>query len=176
MFTLRNLAIALTTACLLTTTAANATTFSSTHRFFVQIHFDGIAFDREVAGVYAHVGSLTRQAGWRGGQLFWDDVQHVQMERVGDHFFARAEVNGSSGYEYQYCLGATIQYWVYFADGTSMVTDAASVPTIDRVSFSNSEDSMREYEEELNRQRTNLDRIEDTERTQAIETVFTAVG
>lgn len=110
-------------------TNASATTFSSSHSFITFLHFDKIAFGKTVVEVYAHVGALEKNANYRGGNFYWENVQHIKMEAKGNHFFAQAKIHGSSSYETNYCQGAIVQYWVRFADGTSMITQDTMIPT-----------------------------------------------
>lgn len=108
-------------------TAASASSFNCSHEFFIQAHFSKQAFGKEVAGVYAHVGAYQKEANWKGGKYFWDDVQHVELKDQGQHYEARIKVNARSSYEDVYNDGARIQYWVYFKDGSEQVTKDFSI-------------------------------------------------
>lgn len=152
---------------------AFSTTYSSSHVYATQLNFSATAWGKEVAGVYAHTGILTTASSWRGGQIFWQDVQHVHLEKAGDHFFAKAIVRASSEYEYQYVSGPIVQYWVYFADGTQMVTDAVMVPVENREYASDSHEHCTEIRAA---QTTEFEAISDAVKTQARETICTTTG
>jgi hypothetical protein len=126
--TIAALTFALTLALSLFAPAAHATTFETSSTYYARVHFTSTAFGKPVAGVFAHIGVFTERADVRGGGTFWNNVQHVQMDRVGDHFEAKIEISGDGGYESQTVKGPIIQYWVYFKDGTMKVTDSVMVP------------------------------------------------
>lgn len=123
--------LALATAAALATLAcgtAFATSGGCQIRYATRFQFDRIAFGKEVVGVYAHVGSLQRASAWRGGQRSWDDVQHIQLVPTASAgFVGYGTIAGAESYEYTYSEGAIVQYWVYFADGSQMITEPAMV-------------------------------------------------
>ncbi len=165
------LALALTLG--LAAAPAFATTFSATQSYYTALHFSARAWGKDVTGVYAHVGVLTKASAWRGGAEFWDGVQHVRLEKAGDHYFAKALLGGSSGYEYQYATGPIVQYWVYFADGTQLVTDAALVPMARAADVTDDTDRCVAARTE---QRALFDALRDDDKTESVVVDCTFTG
>lgn len=94
----------------------------SLHNYRVLFHFDGVAHGKPVAAVYTHGGVLMQNPDSMGGDTFWVGVRHDPMERKGDHYFSKASMQARSYPGGPQALGAVVQYWVYFQDGTHMKT------------------------------------------------------
>jgi len=107
--------------------SASATSYSGTRTYFTQIHFSKIAFDKEVAGVYAHVGLLTSNPFGDVGSYFWSAVQHTRMEEEDGKFTAKVVLSGPVNSHGNSVLNAVIQYWIYFSDGTSMISNESKI-------------------------------------------------
>jgi hypothetical protein len=106
---------------------ALATHVTCRDSFLSRIHFTGKAFGKAVSGVYAHVGALQKE--WYSTPTYyWNDVQHVKMEKdwKGD-FIGKAIFSGGYSSGGPSLVGAVIQYWVYFEDGTQMITDSTLI-------------------------------------------------
>jgi len=112
---------------------AHASNWNENDSFWVVYEFSQIAFDKEVASVYAHTGVL-RDGGDTCGFAVepkagsWDNVQHFKMTKVGDHFFAKGRLDSHTGQCQVAVKGPMVQYWVYFSDETTMLTDPVAIP------------------------------------------------
>ena len=111
--------------------AAQATTWNENDRYWATYNFSSQAFGKTVQTVYAHTG--VARGNNSCGQMYgtagaWDNVQHIQMTKIGDHFFAKATLTSGTSECSPSVLGPVVQYWVYFTDGSQMVTDTVSVP------------------------------------------------
>lgn len=109
---------------------ALATWYGTESTYAVTYHFTAEAWGKPVASVAVHTGVLVEH---RDGRE-WQSVQHLAMQRDGDHYTARATLVGSagggSGAEYTLDLGPVAQYWVEFADGTTSITEVSGVPVV----------------------------------------------
>lgn len=94
----------------------------SLHNYRVLLHHTGGAYGRRVAAVYAHAGVLMQNPDRLGGDTFWVDVRHEPMQRRGGHFFAKASMQARSQPGGPQAVGAVVQYWVYFQDGSHLKT------------------------------------------------------
>jgi hypothetical protein len=92
------------------------------HNYMVVFHHTAQAFGKPVAAVYAHAGVLMRNPQEWGGEEYWVSIQHVPLEAKGDHLFAKAQFQAQSRPGAEQALGAMVQYWVYFQDGTQLKT------------------------------------------------------
>src|SRR5690242_12713324 len=78
----------------LTNDRSHATTFESNTTYYVRLHFSQVAWDKPVAGVYAHLGVLTKaDSDFHGGGTFWQDVQHVQLTPGATGFTAKQVIS-----------------------------------------------------------------------------------
>ena len=110
--------------------SASATTWSQSQSIFVRYHFSGFAYSKQVREVYVHAGVQRYPSHCMSGQsAYWDRVRHIKMESMNGHFFAKAQFAEYTG-ECQAAIGGpVVQYWVYFTDGTSLVTEVVQIPT-----------------------------------------------
>ncbi|MBS1984936.1 MAG: hypothetical protein JST16_12275 [Bdellovibrionales bacterium] len=117
--------------------SAHATYYGCSSTYYVQAHYSQQAFGLEVREVSVHAGVLesiyhgdTQQVEYR-----WDPttIVHQQMEKVGDHFFTKFTTGGyrggGDGAIVTSNLGPRIQYWVFFTNGSSMVSDVIPIGT-----------------------------------------------
>ena len=124
----RALPLGLFLAVIAVAVPAGATSFHEDFTYYVRYHFNATAWDKPVAAVYVHTGVLVQASVPRGGQYFWEAVQHFPLALKDGHFFGKAMLRAYSAYEYQYVQGPRVQYWVYFRDGSSIVTEAYAIP------------------------------------------------
>lgn len=118
---------------LVASSPALATSGHETSTYFVRFHFTASAFGKGVAAVYAHAGVRTIPPhSWQDRSEIWKYVRHVEMKRFGDHFFAKAPLTGGGGSDGEVDLGPVVQYWVYFEDGSELITEAVPVPVTRR--------------------------------------------
>lgn len=100
---------------------AKATAESCRYHYFANLHFSQVSFSKNVSRVYAHVGSLTQLSSSR--DLGWTDVQHIELKPGKYGFQGKTEIVGGTVSNRFYNLGAVIQYWVFFEDGTQLISD-----------------------------------------------------
>jgi hypothetical protein len=123
---------------------AQASSISSMSAAFALFHFGGEYAGKKVKSVAVHTGIETAIYPTNGGtqevRIVWADVRDESLPRVGDHFFKKLELRGSSGaYETgsESVLGLAVQYRIEFEDGTeAKATETFRYP---RTVFSSSE-------------------------------------
>ncbi len=118
---MKRLAFVLSLAFLGAAPVAHATGYNGVATFYTTIHFSDVAWSKEVKAVSAHIGVLTIRGGT--GEAFWSDVLHVPLKHEGGKFVNWAVLHGSRTSDADNARGAMVQYWVTFADGSSLVTD-----------------------------------------------------
>jgi hypothetical protein len=116
---------------------ADATWYGQSFEYNVAYHFNGVAWGKQVKTVYVHTGALIELRDYNSDQVRtrWEDVKHIQMEYVNDHFEAATVIiateGGGTGSEYSINKGPVVQYWVTFVDGSSVITDTVAIPVLD---------------------------------------------
>lgn len=102
--------------------AAKATNWGESRTYYVKFHFTQVAWGKEIVGVYAHTGVLMKKPYSGSGGYYWESVKHVKLEKNNDHFYAKELLGASTGKEGPSIIGPVVQYWVYFKDGSNLVT------------------------------------------------------
>jgi hypothetical protein len=88
--------------------------------YFVKIHYSQEAFGKRVERVMAHSGILCQD--WLYNTFYWEDVRDLNLNRVGDHFYAGNIWKGHSSKFGPYCETPVVQYWVSLADGSTHIS------------------------------------------------------
>jgi hypothetical protein len=145
------------------TGVAEATSYNGWITYFTRLHFSAEAWSKDVVGVYAHVGGKTTYGYSEPGHYYWSDVQHVRLERSGGAFVGKAVVHGprSSGGENTH--GLYVQYWVYFADGTELVTETTTMFPVSWEGHTEGTPEAAESYDRLERELEDDDTIDGTE-------------
>ncbi|WP_437733490.1 hypothetical protein [Sorangium sp. So ce1335] len=113
-------------ALFLVSVTAFATHASIVLHYFTQFHFTGQAFGKKVKSVKVHAGALQRAC---DDSIYWLHVQDLDMTERDGKFNARAVLVGFSDIGCDANLGAIVQYFVTFEDGSTMITQPAMIPS-----------------------------------------------
>jgi hypothetical protein len=151
---------------------ANASSFYTSDHYFALFHFDAVAWGKAVRSVKVHTGVLEQAAfSDSGNGQYWADVQDILMVKVGDHFFAKAKLDGFSQSHNDSNLGPVVQYFVEFEDGTSMITNAVKISISGREDF-----SYVAPEDRMDKAESDFDSATDVDSTKAVQISVTEVG
>ena len=106
--------------------SAQATAWHMSHCYGAQYHFNKVAFGKEVKEVWVDTAvKLKHTYSTRPDERV--GLQHFKLNERRNHFFGTTMLHAMSD-EGLRSKGVVVQYWVYFKDGTQMVTSEVSVP------------------------------------------------
>lgn len=130
-------------ASIFVSTSALATAYRGHISFFTQFHFDRFAYGKEVKAVFAHAGILT--IAYPGApNKTWKNIQHFSLVKQSDSFSNVLTFEGPRSSHGEHSENVVVQYWVYFTDGSELVTESFVVPnTYDTVCHDALADSPR---------------------------------
>ncbi len=94
---------------------------ASAAEYFVKYHYSAEAYQKPVSEVMVHTGILC-QSWLDEGKEYWTQVNDLILQKHEDHFGGALYLQGSSAKYRDYCEQPVVQYWVNFADGSSLVS------------------------------------------------------
>ena len=119
-----------------------------------KVHYTKVAFGKKSKSVTAHLGVKVNSYP-SGSDVFWQDVQDLDLEKGAESFSANIVLKGIGGKNGPTLLGPVVQYWVRFQDGTMTVSRVYDIEVIYDNDFINSDrfdqDVARFFEGEIYR-------------------------